>query len=94
MTATTSVPEITRTPIDPDHINALFRLAMMSESHPELANRERGARLRLAAAIMAMDGAEGQPGRHNLHEQAEVNRLMQEHAQALADLVRGERSDS
>lgn len=73
-------------------VQALFRLAMARESHPELHRAMASARIDLAAAIIAMDEAEDIPGRHNLHEQAAVNEALAAYGQALADLIRGEKS--
>lgn len=69
---------------------ATYRLAMHREQYPGLKRVESTARLYLAAAIIAMDEAENQPGRHSLQEQAEVERAKDAYAQALADLLRGE----
>jgi len=69
---------------------AIFRMSMMRTSHPELGHAEAKARVRLAAAIIAMDEAEAQPERHSLTEQAEVEAAKNEYAQALANLLRGD----
>lgn len=78
--------------LDMEHTGAAFRLTFTSEFHPELRDAEAQARIALAAAIIKMDAAEGIPGRHNLDEQVAVERATQAYAQALADLVRGEKS--
>lgn len=71
-------------------VGAVSRLAFARKQHPELVKAEAQARVNLAAAIMAMDEAADQPGRHNLFEQAAVETALQEFGRALADLVRGE----
>lgn len=71
-------------------IGAVSRLAFARKQHPELVKAEAQARVNLAAAIMAMDEAADQEGRHNLFEQAAVETALQEFGRALADLVRGE----
>lgn len=71
-------------------VAATYRLAMHREQYPGLKRVESTARLYLAAAIIAMDEAENQPGRHSLQEQAEVERAKDAYAKALADLLRGE----
>ncbi|MFD8609488.1 hypothetical protein [Streptomyces sp. NPDC059631] len=67
---------------------------MMSERHPELKRRAADARLDLAAAVLAMDAVEKRirAGEkiHCLQEQAAVELGKNAHAQALADLLRGE----
>lgn len=81
---------------DPDveaaRVGAVFRLATAGEQHPALKRAASNARLDFTAAVMAMDEAEGVPGRHNLKEQADVNAALQAYGQALADLIRGEAS--
>ncbi|MGW1784895.1 hypothetical protein ACWCQQ_38195 [Streptomyces sp. NPDC002143] len=76
-------------------VAAVHRLSVMSERHPELKRRVADARLELAAAILAMDAVEErvQAGKkiHSLQEQAAVELAKNAHAQALADLLRGER---
>lgn len=74
-------------------IDAVARLAFARGTHPELNRAEASARVDLAAAIMAMDEAADVPGRHNMQEQAEVERAIRAYADALADLVRGEASE-
>lgn len=75
-------------------VAAVHRLSVMSERHPELKRRVADARLELAAAILAMDAVEEriQAGEkiHSLQEQAAVELAKNAHAQALADLLRGE----
>ncbi|WP_405775952.1 hypothetical protein [Streptomyces sp. NBC_01538] len=74
---------------------AVHRLSVMSERHPELKRRVADARLELAAVILAMDTVDEriQAGDkiHSLQEQAAVEQAKNAHAQALADLLRGER---
>lgn len=92
MTAENQTPETTSPEMSSDAaaVAATYRLAMHRERHPGLKRAESTARLHLAAAIIAMDEAESQPGRHSLQEQAEVERAKDAYAQALADLLRGE----
>ena len=75
-------------------VATVHRLSVMSERHPELKRRLADARLELAAAILAMDAVEEriQAGEkiHSLQEQAAVELAKNAHAQALADLLRGE----
>ncbi|MFC8125469.1 hypothetical protein [Streptomyces sp. NPDC057302] len=75
-------------------IDAVHRLGVMSERHPELKRRVADARLELAAVILAMDAVDEriQAGEkiHSLQEQAAVEQAKNTHAQALADLLRGE----
>ena len=71
-------------------VGAVSRLAFARKQNPELVKAEAQARVNLAAAILAMDEAADQPGRHNLFEQAAVEIALQEFGRALADLVRGE----
>lgn len=75
-------------------VAAVHRLSVMSERHPELKRRVADARLELAAAILAMDAVEEriQAGEkiHSVQEQAAVELAKNAHAQALADLLRGE----
>lgn len=75
-------------------VAAVHRLSVMSERHPELKRRVADARLELAAAILAMDAVEEriQAGEkiHSFQEQAAVELAKNAHAQALADLLRGE----
>lgn len=71
-------------------VGATFRLAFAAKQHPELKRAEAEARLDLAAAIMAMDEADGDPMRHSLQEQAEVEAATDTYADALANLLRGE----
>lgn len=76
-------------------VAAVHRLSVMSERHPELKRRVADVRLELAAVILAMDAVEEriQAGEkiHSLQEQAAVEQAKNAHAQALADLLRGER---
>ncbi|MDX3020031.1 hypothetical protein [Streptomyces acidiscabies] len=73
---------------------AVHRLGVMSERYPGLKRRVADARLELAAAILAMDEAEVriQAGEkiHSLQEQAAVEQAKNDHAQAVADLLRDE----
>ncbi|MCX4405943.1 MULTISPECIES: hypothetical protein [unclassified Streptomyces] len=75
-------------------VAAVHRLSVMSERHPELARRVADARLELGAAILAMDAVDEriQAGEeiHSLQEQAAVELAKNAHAQAFADLLRGE----
>ncbi|MFE6939597.1 hypothetical protein [Streptomyces chartreusis] len=75
-------------------IDAAHRLGLMSEQHPELKRRVADARLELAAVILAMDAVDEriQAGEkiHSVQEQAAVEQAKNAHAQALADLLRGE----
>lgn len=75
-------------------VAAVHRLSVMSERHPKLKRRVADARLELAAAVLAMDAVEEriQAGEkiHSLQEQAAVELAKNAHAQALADLLRGE----
>lgn len=75
------------------HMSAVVRLAFARDLHPELMRAEAAARVALAAAIMRMDEAADQPGRHNLQEQVRVEECTRAYAQALANLVRGEMSE-
>lgn len=84
-------------PDDPQTLNptagelaATVRLAFARKQHPLLVRDETTARVKLAAAIIAMDEANGQPGRHNLAEQAAVHEALTAYGDALANLVRGE----
>ena len=84
-------------PDDPQTLNptvgemaAVVRLAFARKQRPLLVRAEAGARVKLAAAIIAMDEAD-QPGRHNFVEQAAVNEALTAYGDALADLIRGER---
>lgn len=67
------------------HLNAIVRLAMARQDHPELNKALAQANLTLAAAIMAMDATSGPA----LAEQAAVEQATAGYAQALADLLRG-----
>lgn len=71
-------------------LGAVYRLAVMREHYRELSRAAQEAHNDLAAAIMAMDEAAGIEGRHNLQEQAAVEAAKNAHAQALANLLRGE----
>lgn len=73
-----------------DSIDATFRLAMMRARHPDLSHALAKANVDLAAAIIAMDAAEGEPGRHSMFEQVAVDEAKTRYAQALANLLRGE----
>uniref|UniRef100_A0AAU2UVX9 Uncharacterized protein n=1 Tax=Streptomyces sp. NBC_00003 TaxID=2903608 RepID=A0AAU2UVX9_9ACTN len=76
-------------------IDTVHRLGVMSERHPELKRRVADARFELDAVILAMNAADEriQAGEeiHSLQEQAAVEQAKNAHAQALADLLRGER---
>ncbi|MDH2390069.1 hypothetical protein QCN29_14965 [Streptomyces sp. HNM0663] len=76
-------------------VAAAHRLSVMSERHPELKRRVADVRRELAATILAMDAVEEciQAGEkiHFLQEQAAVEQAKNAHAQALAELLRGER---
>ena len=73
-------------------IGATARLAFTRRQHPDLKTAEAQARLRLAAAVMAMDEAfESGPA---IAEQLAVEEAKNEYAQALADLVRGQAHSS
>lgn len=80
--------------VEGHHMSAVVRLAFARDLHPELVRAEAAARVELAAAIMLMDEAADQPGRHNLQEQARVEECTRAYAQALADLLRGETSEA
>lgn len=67
------------------HPNTVVRLAMAKKDHPELNKALAQANLTLAAAIMAMDAADGPA----LTEQVAVEQATAGYAQALADLIRG-----
>ncbi|WP_327357766.1 hypothetical protein [Streptomyces sp. NBC_01304] len=75
-------------------IDAVRRLGVMSERHPELKRRLADSQLELAAVILTMDAVDEriQAGEaiHSLQEQAAVEQARDAHAQALADLLRGE----
>lgn len=71
-------------------LTATMRLAVARQDHPELKTAESEARLNLAAAIITLDEVQDTPGRHNLAEQAAVERAKDAYAQALANLLRGE----
>ncbi|WP_215544998.1 hypothetical protein [Amycolatopsis sp. CA-230715] len=73
-----------------EEVSAAYTLARMRDLVPELGKAERQARLRLAAAIQAMDRAENIPGHHNLTEQASVELAMRDYARTLADFLRGD----
>ena len=82
------------TAIEMSRIGAMSRLAFARKQSPELVRAEAQARVDLAAAIMAMDEAEGIPGRHNFIEQANVEIASRKLLFALADLIRGEADSS
>lgn len=75
---------------------AVVRLAFVRQKYPELVRAEAAARLRLAAAIIALDEVEDRhqdrshPGLYSLAEQAEVEAAKEQYVCALADLLRGE----
>lgn len=75
---------------DANRINSSMRLTITGEHAPELRRAAANARLDYVAAVMAMDAAEGIPGRHNLQEQANVEISLRALGQALADYARGE----
>lgn len=72
---------------------AVMRLAFAREQHPGLRLRLARANVALAAAIIAMDNAADIPGRHNFAEQVAFNDALEGYGQALADMLRGEKSD-
>ncbi|MBN9214730.1 MAG: hypothetical protein J0J04_07940 [Microbacterium sp.] len=74
----------------PQNLTALLRLAFARKTHRDLLHAEADARVNLAAAILAMDEAADQPGRHNLLEQQAVNDALTAYGQALANVLRGE----
>ena len=78
-----------------DFVAAIARLGFAREQHPDLIRAEAHARVELAAAIMALDEAEDtaeERGAHTMHEQVAVEEATRRFAQALADLVRGEKA--
>lgn len=89
-----SAPTITRVePFvfdDGTEVQAAFALAMNKTTHPELVKAEAKARLKLAAAIRYVD-ANPDLG---LFTQPVLDEAMNSHAQALANLVRGDDSQS
>lgn len=76
-----------------ERVSAMNRLAFARAQNRDLLQAESDARIDLAAAIMAMDEAEDRPGRHNLVEQQAVNDALIAYGNALADLIRGEKSE-
>lgn len=75
-------------------VDAVHRLGMSKIACPELVKAEAEARVRLAAAIIALDDIEerislGEP-MHSLYEQMLVEQAKNEYAQALANLLRRE----
>ena len=94
MTAEPTPPEdpAVSTETEAARMNATFALVTSGGEHPELRRAAATARLDLAAAILAMDAAEGIHGRHNLHEQMAVEAALRAYGQALADQLRGEKS--
>lgn len=75
-------------------VGATHRLATMRLRNPELSSAEAQAKLVLAAAIIAMDEVTDRilagEAVHSMDEQVAVERAKDAHAQALADLLRGE----
>lgn len=71
-------------------ISATFALTMTGKHHPELCTRFAKARLKLATVIKRVNEHLGQLGwvADTLLQDA-----MREHAQAMADLLRGESSE-
>lgn len=67
------------------HPSTVVTLALARKNRPELNKALAQANLTLAAAIMAMDAADGPA----LSEQAAVEQATRAYAQALADLIRG-----
>lgn len=76
-----------------ERVSAMNRLAFARAQNRDLLQAEADARIDLAAAIMAMDETEDQPGKHNLVEQQAVNVALTAYGNALADLIRGETSE-
>lgn len=75
-------------------VDATHRLAMNKIACPDLVEAEAEARVRLAAAIIALDDIEerisfGEP-MHSLYEQMLVEQAKDEYAQTLANLLRRE----
>lgn len=75
-------------------VDAVHRLAMSKAVCPELVKAEDEARVRLAAAIIALDDIEERISfgelMHSLYEQTMVEQAKNEYAQALANLLRRE----
>lgn len=75
-------------------VDAVHRLAKAKMVHPALGRAEAQARVRLAAAIIAMDAVDERIANgesiHSLQEQAGVELAGRAHQQALANLLRGE----
>ncbi|AUG29430.1 MULTISPECIES: hypothetical protein [Microbacterium] len=76
-----------------ERVSAMNRLAFARAQNRDLLQAESDARIDLAAAIMAMDETADRPGRHNLVEQQAVNDALTAYGNALADLIRGEKSE-
>ena len=80
--------------------SASFTLGMARHRNKDLSKAEAAAKLKLVAAIKAMDEAmereqreidqQLNPRHHSLQEQAAVNVALKDYGQALADLIRGE----
>lgn len=93
-TATTTAATVEPVVDNTDLMVATYILVTRAEQFPELRRTEAQARLKLAAAIQAMDEIEDLAAAghkvHSLAEQAEVERAKDTYAQALADLLRGQ----
>lgn len=74
-----------------DLVNAVYRLAVMGSTHPQLVQKQVAARVRLAACIIAHDDA---PEPLKAYTGTAVANASAEYAQALADLIRGEQEDT
>lgn len=76
--------------------SVVYTMAMRKIQYPQLVHTEAQARLKLAAAIAAMDEAEDRiemgMAIHSLNEQAAVEQAKDAYGQALADLMRGQAS--
>lgn len=97
MADTATTPANTATD-DADLVLATYTLAVRKTQYPQLVRAEAQARLKLAAAIAAMDEVEDliEAGLspHSLIEQDAVEQAKDDYAQALADLMRGQASGS
>lgn len=86
---TTDQPNAANTEQEAARVGATFTLAMHKKLYPDLNRALAEARLDLAAAIQALDRAvdKGEPG---IAEDIIVSHTTTAHAQALADLLRGQ----
>lgn len=79
---------------DAELVGIAYTLTVRKTQYPQLVRAEAQARLRLAAAIAALDETEDRieagMAIHSLNEQLAVERAKDDYAQALADLVRGQ----